>query len=162
MVLGLSTLYLAIENNNLNNKFYQLEEASLRADINVLINPIPNQNWTFTSNGTFLMVDGILFNEGARSTLITKVEVAIIYNFSDGEEYVDLFPSNLRNFYMEKYTVAPTESRLFNISIVAYPSIALNENTGEFIGIYESRPDKIRLFVWHNDGVGEQLDYGNA
>ena len=159
LVLGISQVYLAIENNKLEERFYQLQEESLRADINVFINPIPNQNWTFTSNYTYITIDGMLVNEGARSTIIKKIEVAIIYNFSDGKEYVDQFSPNPSNFLMQKYIIAPKESRQFNMSIAAYPTMELNRYTGELIGIYYSKPDRIRILVYHDDGEGEQLDY---
>ena len=160
IVLGISTLYLGIQNYNLSNKFYQIDEASRRADVSILINPIDRQNWTFTSNGTSFTIDGMLFNEGGRSTRITKVEVSAIFNFSNGDEYVDTISNYKNDLYLEKDVLTPKEGAFFNISQDVRHFIELNRNTGEVIGIYETRPDAIRILIWHIDGKCEQLSYG--
>jgi len=160
VVLGVSQLYLAIENNNLNYKVYQLEEASRRADISILINP--NQNWTFTENFTYITLNLKFYNEGERTTLITKIEMHLIYCFSDGTEQTYVSHTNMDDFNMEDYTISPNEENDFTITLVELPTMALNKKTGELVGVFSSRADKVRILVWHNDGVDEQLDYGNS
>ena len=161
-ILGISQVYLAIQNNELNNKVYQLQETSLRADISILVNPIKEENWTFTTNGdTYFMISGMLFNEGSRNTKITKLEVSVKYNFSNGEQYTDPISNYKHYLYLEKDVLSSKEGTLFNFSGSVRPFIVVNPNSGQVMGVYNSRPDMIIVLVWHNDGKGEQLSYNS-
>ena len=90
IILGISQIYLAMQSYDLNNRVFQLQEDSLRADLSILVSPVTNQNWAYIANNeTYFTVGGMLVNEGSRSTVITKVAVSIAYNYSNGEQYTD-------------------------------------------------------------------------
>ena len=150
IVLGISQVYLAL-------RVYQMEEASLRGEVSILINPIAKQNWTSTANGTSFTIDGTLFNEGSRSAIITKLEVSAKFYFSNGEAYIDPISNYKHDLYLEKDVLTPKESGLFNISQDVRHFLEISRNTGEVIQIYGERPDAIRIIVWYNDGKGEQI-----
>jgi hypothetical protein len=157
IILAISTLILGMQNYSLSNRFYELEETSLRADVSILINPIEKQNWTENPNGTSFTIDGMLINEGGRSTRIAKLEVYAIFNFSNGDIYVDPISNYQHELYLERDILTSKESALFNISQNVRHFLEINPNTGEVIQIYGSRPDALRIIVWHNDGKGEKI-----
>ena len=161
IILGASQFYLAIQSNNLNNNVYELQQSSLRADMSILINPINQENWTFTDNSTYFVISGMLFNEGSRNTQITRLEVSIMYNFSNGQQYTDPISNYKHDLYLEKGVLSPKEGTAFNFSGSVRPFLVVNPNSGQVMGIYNSRPDMISIFVWHNDGKGEQLSYNS-
>jgi hypothetical protein len=156
VVLGVINYNLAMESHNL-----QME--SLRADVNIFIEPIEKQNWTFTSNGVFLEVKGLLVNEGSRTTEMGKAELYLTFPFpEEGGEHVFTIPSNVTKDFMEDYTIEEGGQRGFTISYFIMNHLVVNKETGEIMQIGDVKPLKVGVTMWYNDNIGEKSSYGET
>lgn len=148
---------------DIQSDLHDLTVDSTRADISVFIEPINVQNWTFISEGVYLTVNGMLANEGSRTTLINKIELYAIFPYSGGGEEVFTIPCNLTtNFNIANYTIDENEHHTFSINYFILNHLTLNDETGQIMQIGDSKPEKVGLIVWHNDGIETILDSGET
>ena len=157
VVLGMINYNIAMTNQNL-----QLE--SLRADVNIFIEPIANQNWTFTSNGVFLEIKGLLINEGARTTQMDRAELYLTFPFPElGGEHVFTIHYNVsKDFIMEDYTIEEGGKREVIFTYFIMHHLELNDETGEIMQIGDVKPLKVGVTMWHNDNIGEKSSYSET
>jgi hypothetical protein len=161
LVFSIITAYTAFQQNSLSSALYELEAASKRADMSILINTHLNQNWTFVTGlvggGAYFTVNGTLTNEGSRDAMIESIELSVTYNFSDGTPYTITVgyqdPAKSCDWINDSFH--PSESRPFSLMVYIYQSMALNSHTGQIIGIGDSRSDKFSVCVIYSDGKGE-------
>lgn len=136
---------------------------STRADISIFIEPISVQNWTFTSEGVKLTVNGMIANEGSRTTMINKIELYAVFPYSGGGEEVFTIPCNLTSsFNMANYTIDEGKHRAFSIDYFIMNHLVVNDETGQIMQIGSSMPNKVGLVIWHNDGMGTIIDSGET
>jgi hypothetical protein len=148
---------------NLQTDLHDLTISSTRADISIFIEPISVQNWTFVSNGVYLTVNGLLKNEGTRTTLIKKISLYATFPYSGGGEEVFTIPVNLtENFNIANLTIGENEERVFSINYFILHHLVLNDETGQIMQIGDSKAEKVGLLVWHYDGIDTILDSGET
>jgi len=151
--------------DSLHKENQRLYLESLRADLNILIDTIEIQNWTFVPEGVFLEVKGELHNEGARTTEITKGQISLEFIFpKSGGQYTFIIPLNFtRDFSMEDYAVEKDGERSFKFTYYIMKHLVFNDRTGEVIQIGDEKPEKVAITIWHNDGKeGELTNYNEA
>jgi hypothetical protein len=162
IIIGVSQLYLAWQNNELNNKLYQLQASSVRADISILVNP-SQQNWAFTSdNGTAFTINGLLVNEGSRSAEILSIGASATYDYSPNGRAGNLTMS-INSTNLERSFLPSKESTKFAISGTTRPYAMFelmqlfNVTVSPTLSIASPKPSAIEFFVTYNDGESIQV-----
>ncbi len=167
---GISTAYYASTNTELNEIMVNLQKdlhdltlESIRADLNVFIEPISVQNWTFVPEGVNVEVNGELTNEGSRTTMIKRIELYAIFSYSGGGEEIFTIPCNLTsNFNISKLTIGENEQHAFSIDCFIMNHLVVNNQTGQIMQIGSSMPTEVGIVIWHNDGIGNIIDSGET
>jgi hypothetical protein len=150
--LGQENLKLAEENQRLYNE-------SLRAYLNIFVEPIANQNWTFTTEGAYFEIQVTLYNDGARATEIRRAELTLNFTADDGWTYSRTNPVNMTSdstmigYALEKgaYRVG-TIRDFIKKETIEFPSLE--------IGV--AKPRDMELTIWYFDNIDEEVSYGEA
>jgi hypothetical protein len=151
-----STIYFAWKSQDLQNSLYNLQVASTRADISILFNPLVNQNWTFTSDGAYLTVNGTLSNEGSRDAIITKMELSMIYNVSnDRYTLTTVYTNPCVEYGWNNNNILKNEIKSFHLTMFVKSNTWIVPRTGQIREIGNSRSDEIGICVRYNDGEGD-------
>jgi hypothetical protein len=147
------------EQDSLSQRLYQLQAASMRANMSIFAF---NQNWTFTTDGVFLTINGTLRNEGTREAIVRSMGLSVTYHYSDGTPYTTAMVeySDLAKYCnIENATVPEKKEISFSISMfIHWEIIAIiggsytSNSTSVVIG--KARSDNYTVSVTYFDGVG--------
>jgi hypothetical protein len=148
--LGIGEILLAVLTLN-------VQIASRRADISILVDPARNQNWTFVvPGGAYLTVNGTFCNEGTRTAIIKELELSMIYRLSNDQyiltrTYSD--PARVCNW--NNNTITEDELRPFSLTMYVDSYTILDSRTGQTVSIGNSRSDEFGLSVTYYDGLSD-------
>jgi hypothetical protein len=170
IIFGLSTAYYASTHTALNEIVVDLQRdihdltlESIRADINVFVEPLSIQNWTFVEEGVNVKVNGQITNEGSRTTLINRIEVYAIFPYPDVGMEIFTIPVNLtKDFNISKLTIGENEEHVFSIDFYIMNHLVFNNQTGYVMQIGDSMPNELGVVIWHDDGMGTIIDSGKS
>jgi len=156
--LGIGEILLTIWTLNVQNTALNLEIASRRADISILVDPTHNQNWTFmVPGGAYLTVNGTFCNEGTRVAIIKEMELSAIYFFSDNTTYIltKTYSNPSEDCNWNNNTIIKNECRPFSLRMYVDHYTVMNSATGDILQIGNSRSDEFGLSVTYYDGLSD-------
>jgi hypothetical protein len=158
VVLGIVEIALGFWMLNIQSAVLNLEIASRRADISILVDPAHNQNWTFVvPGGVYLTVNGTFCNEGTRVAIIKEMELSAIYFFSDNTTYIltKTYSNPSEDCNWNNNTILENECRSFSLTMYLNSYTVIHSRTGDILQIGNSRSDEFGLSVTYNDGLSD-------
>jgi hypothetical protein len=149
ILIGIGEIVLGV-------RMLNLEIASKRADISILIDPARNQNWTFVPNGVYLTVNGTFCNEGTRTAIIKELELSMIYRLSDDQYIVTrTYSDPARVCNWNNNTITEDELRPFSLTMYVDRYTILDSRIGQTVNIGNSRSDEFGLSITYYDGLSD-------
>lgn len=169
LVLGVNVVLFGVLNYGINqsslaiqSELRDLTVASIRADLNVFVEPIDAQNWDFVTGGVNVKVNGELTNEGSRTTMIKRIELYAVFPYPDSGEEIFTICCNLTNFNIANLTIEENEQYEVSIDCFIRNHLVVNNQTGKIMQIGSSMPNKVGLAIWHNDGIDMRINSGET
>lgn len=151
------------ENLNLAEENQRLYNESLRADLNIFVEQIADQNWTFTIEGAYFETQVMLFNDGARATEIRRAEAKLTFTSDDGKiTHSSTNPLDMTSFTMKGYVIEKGASRAFTIGAFIEKFTWKSPNGSRELEIGVAKPTGMNLTIWYYDNIDEKVSYGIA
>ncbi len=158
VVLGIVEIVLGFWMLNIQSTVLNLEIASRRADISMLVDPAHDQHWTFiVPGGVYLTVNGTFCNEGTRVAIIKEMELSAIYFFSDNTTYTltQTYWNPSKDCNWNNNTILENECRPFSLTMYIDSYIVTKPWTGDILHIGDSRSDEFGISVTYYDGLSD-------